>query len=101
MEITGTIYKVLDPVSGESDNGFWMRRGVVLQPVNTQKKVCIEFSGEDWSERLGNLKEGDMVKVNFAPESNEFEGKWYTRLKGYAMRVYGQLQQPAPAEPGH
>lgn len=93
MEITGTIYKVLDPVSGESENGFWMRRGLVLQPVTTEKKACIEFLGEDWSEKLGNLKEGDMAKVHFAPESNENGGRWYTRLKGYALCVYERLPQ--------
>lgn len=93
MENTGKIYKVLDPVSGESENGFWTRRGLVMQPGGTQKKVCVEFSGEDWSEKLGNLKEGDMVTVFFSPESNEHGGRWYTRLKGYAMSVYGRLPQ--------
>lgn len=90
MEIIGTIVKVLDPVTGETEKGLWTRRGVVIEPVNTQRKVCLEYSGDEWSERLGELKEGDMMKALFAPESNEYEGRWYTRLKAYGMQVYGK-----------
>ena len=88
METHGYVHKVLDPVTGETEKGFWSRRGLVITPVNTEKKLCIEFSGEEWSEKLGTLKEKQFVKVNFAAESTEYEDKWYTRLKGYALQQF-------------
>ena len=93
MEIIGTIKKVLDPVSGENEKGFWTRRAVIIEPVNTQRNICVEYSGEEWSKKLGALDEGELLKVYFNVESNEFEGKWYTRLKGYGMQPFTRVAE--------
>lgn len=88
METTGKVKVVTPEVSGENVNGVWVRRGVVVQPANSEKCLHFEFNGEDWSKRLGDLKEGQMVTVRWDCESREFEGKWYTRLHGYGLQAY-------------
>lgn len=88
METTGKVKVITPEVSGEGANGVWVRRGVVLQPVNSEKSIHFEFNGEDWSKRLGELKEGRMVTVRWDAESREFEGKWFTRLHGYGLQEW-------------
>lgn len=90
MDTTGKVKKVDIEASGENANGPWVRRGVAVQPVNSEKVLFFEFSGQDWSNRLGELKEGQMVTVRWDVESREFEGKWYTKLRGYGLQVYQQ-----------
>lgn len=90
MDTTGKVKKVDIEVTGENTNGPWVRRGVVVQPVNSEKVLFFEFSGQDWSNRLGELKEGQMVTVRWDVESRGFKGKWYTKLRGYGLQVYQQ-----------
>lgn len=90
METTGKVKVIAAEVSGQTDNGIWVRRGIAVQPTNSEKCLFFEFNGEDWSKRLGELKEGQMVTVRWDCESQEFKGKWYTRLHGYGLQVYQQ-----------
>lgn len=90
METTGKVKAVTPEVSGENANGVWVRRGIVVLPTNSEKYLYFEFNGEDWSKRLSELKEGQMVTVRWDCESREFENKWYTRLHGYGLQVYQQ-----------
>ena len=75
-------------ISGETKNGIWVRRGIAVQPTNSERCLFFEFNGEDWSKRLGELKEGQTVTVRWDCESREFNGNWYTRLHGYGLQVY-------------
>lgn len=93
METTGKVKKVDIAVSGENANGVWVRRGIAVQPVNSEKCLYFEFNGEDWSKRLGELEEGQMVTVRWDVESREFEGKWYTKLHGYGLQLYQKAPQ--------
>ena len=93
METTGKVKKVDIEVSGENANGVWVRRGVVVQPVNSEKCLYFEYTGQDWSDRLDELEEGQMVTVRWDAESREYEDKWYTRLHGYGLQVYQKQPQ--------
>lgn len=93
METTGKVKKVDIEVSGENANGVWVRRGVVVQPVNSEKCLYFEYNGQDWSDRLGELEEGQMVTVRWDAESREYEDKWYTKLHGYGLQVYQKQPQ--------
>lgn len=90
METTGKVNVVTSEVVGENSNGVWVRRGIAVQPTNSEKRLYFEFNGEDLSKRLGELKEGQMVTVRWDCESHEYGGKWYTRLHGYGLQVYQQ-----------
>ena len=83
MEITGKLIQKLPLQSGESINGVWKKQEFILELEGTYpKKVCIDF----WNEKINsNLTEGSMLKVSFDIESREYNGKWYTNLKGWKI----------------
>lgn len=91
METTGTIKKVDIEVSGENENGRWTRRGIVVQPNGSNKCLYFEFGGEDWSKRLETLQEGQLVTILWDAESREYEGKWYTKLRGWGLQAFQKV----------
>lgn len=87
MEIKGVVHKVLEPVSGESARGPWMKQDVVVeQPGEYPKMVCLTFWG-DRAEEAGRLQEGQMIEASINVESREYEGRWYTDVRAWRFQV--------------
>ena len=83
MELTGKLIQKLPLQSGESRNGAWKKQEFIFELEGTYpRKVCVDF----WNEKINsNLSEGSMLKVSFDIESREYNGKWYTNLKGWKI----------------
>ncbi len=79
MEIEGTVYAVLAPVSGQSARGNWVRQEMVIETKSGEfdRKLALTFWG-DKTAQLANLQKGELVKVFFDLDSREFNGKWFT-----------------------
>lgn len=91
MKIIGKVHKVLDPVEGVTQNGSWIRRTLVLQPLEMERYVAVDFGTKEWSDSLSMLTPGTLVEVQCAPESRPSttdESKWFTTIKGWGLKSY-------------
>lgn len=83
MEIKGKIIQKLDPVSGTSKAGnAWNKQEYVLETAeNFPKKVFFDFFGDRANQY--NLEVGDNVTLSFDIESREYNGRWFTSIRGW------------------
>ena len=96
MEVIGKIIHVL-PQSGTSQAGNqWKKQEYVLETEDAYpKKICFDFFGDRVDQFP--LKINDRIKLSFDIESREYNGRWYTNIRGWkAEQVADQtMQQPA------
>jgi hypothetical protein len=87
MEITGKIVKMLPLQSGQGKNGVWKKQEYILEIPSDKfpKKVCIAI----WGDNIGkfNIQEGNNVTAGIDVESREFNGRWYTDVKAWRVKV--------------
>lgn len=103
MEITGTVCVVCNAQSGTSERtgNSWMAQTYVLEVTSGdhgqyKRKFAFEVFGEDRIKQF-NLSVGRQVKVFFDIEASEYEGRWYNRVRAYAIEnVVGQQQSYMP-----
>ena len=83
MEITGKIIVALPEMSGTSKAGNpWKKREYVLETQETYpKKVHFDFFGERADQYP--LAVGDMVRLSFDIDSREYNGRWFTSIRGW------------------
>jgi hypothetical protein len=101
MEITGKLIKVLPTQSGQSERGEWQRNGFVIETEGEYpRKVAFMAFGDDRVRTVQSLVPGSTVKVNFQPNSREYQDRWYTELKVTKVEVLGGAAMPVqPAAP--
>ena len=81
----GKVIKILQKITGESQNGTWEKQSFVIETLGEYaKKICFQVWG-DKTKLLLNLKEGQLVTVNFNLESREYNEKWYTDATAYSV----------------
>lgn len=99
MEVIGRIIVALPEVSGTSSRGnAWKKREYVLETFETYpKKIFFDFFGERADQYPLNV--GDTVKLSFDIESREYNGRWYTSIRGWKAETAGQQPMSASAMP--
>jgi len=102
MEIEGKIILKLPALSGTSKAGNpWSKQEYVLETVeNYPKKVYFDFFGDKAQQY--NFEVGDFIRLSFDIESREYNGRWYTSIRGWSgvkidAPTMGQPQQPPVA----
>ncbi len=102
MEIVGKIIVALPLQEGTSAAGrAWKKREYVLETQETYpKKVHFDFFGERADQFPLNV--GDMIKLSFDIESREYNGRWFTSIRGWKSEpaVAAALMQQPAAMPG-
>ena len=111
MEVTGKIIRKLEPVSGTSKAGTqWSKQEYVLETIGDAypKKVFFDFFGER-AQQYSWIEVGQEITLSFDIESREYNGRWYTNIRGWKAERYvptaqqGQAGEPpyqaAPAAP--
>lgn len=99
MEIKGKIIQILPEQSGAGKNGQWRKQEYVIETDGQYpKKVCFNL----WGEKIDQnpVKTGDMVTVFFDLESREFNGRWYTDVRGWKIESESVSQADMPPPPG-
>ena len=112
MEVKGKIIQKLEPVSGTSKAGnAWNKQEYVLETLDAYpKKVFFDFFGERANQYP--LEVGDVITLGFDIVSREYNGRWYTSIRGWKADKEGaaaaapaagapadaQTLQGAPAE---
>lgn len=89
MEIKGKIILALPEMSGVSKSGNnWKKREYVLETIETYpKKVHFDFFGERADQYPLNV--GDNITLSFDIESREYNGRWYTGIRGWKAEKEG------------
>jgi len=83
MEASGKIFKVLPKDTGEGKNGTWKKQMVVVETEGKYpKKLAIQL----WNDLTDNtFQEGADISIEYDAESREYNGKWYSDLKGWRI----------------
>lgn len=107
MEVVGKIILKLPLQSGVSQAGNnWKKQEYVLETEDSYpKKVHFDFFGDKADQFPLNV--GDRVRLSFDIESREYNGRWYTSIRGWkaeaaaaaaaAVAAEGPQQGPAVA----
>jgi hypothetical protein len=100
LEVTGKLFKVLSPISGNGKAGTWTRRDFIVETTEQYpKKICFSAWGDKVDE-IGQVSIGESIKVSFDPQSREFNEKWYTDLRAWRIerleQSAGNGQTPPP-----
>lgn len=85
MEIKGKIIHVLPLQEGVSKAGNpWKKQEYVLE-TNDQypKKVCFDLFGDKADQYRAEI--GDDVILSFDIESREYNGRWFTSIRGWKL----------------
>lgn len=85
-EISGKLIKKLNEVTGTGKNGTnWIKQEFVIETQEQYpKKVCLAAWG-DRTQDLAQAQLGDTLKLQFSPESREYNERWYTELRAYRI----------------
>lgn len=98
MEIIGKIIYALPEMTGVSKAGNpWKKREYVLETQETYpKKVHFDFFG-DRADQFP-LQVGQMVKLSFDIESREYQGRWFTSIRGWKAEDPNAAPMGQPAQ---
>lgn len=102
MEVVGKIILKLPLQSGVSQAGNnWKKQEYVLETEDSYpKKVHFDFFGDKADQFPLNV--GDRVRLSFDIESREYNGRWYTSIRGWkaeaaAAAAAAEIPQQGPA----
>lgn len=80
-QVTGKVIEHLEKVEGENEKGPWVRGGVLIQTMDDRSRMlAIKAFGAERVAQLEGLNAGEVVVLEYRPESREFSGHWYTDL---------------------
>ena len=100
MDIKGKIIQKLEPQGGVSKAGNqWKKQEYVLETFDSYpRKVKFDFFGERADQYP--LEVGDVITLSYDIESREFNGRWYTDIRGFkAMKEDPNSVPAATAAP--
>ena len=96
MEVTGKIIQKLPLQEGTSKAGnAWKKQIYVLETINESfpRKVAFDFFGDRVTEFDAICEVGNVITLSFDIESREYNGRWYTDIRGWKAAPY-VAQQP-------
>jgi hypothetical protein len=110
LELIGKIVQVLDLQTGTSPRGDWKKQEFILETEEQYpRKICISLWGERVADIAGVQLNKEILTVSISLESREFNGRWYTDVRGWkiqrgqvvsASNVVENTQTATPAATG-
>ena len=88
MEVKGRIFKVMDPLTGQSSRGQWKKQEFIIETTEQYpRKVCFAV----WNDKISiaSLTPNQVINIHFNAESREYNGRWYTELSAWKMDTEG------------
>ena len=98
MEVKGKIIQKFDLQSGTSKAGNpWKKQNYLLETLDSfPKKIYFDFFGDRADQFPLNV--GDMINLSFDIECREYQGRYYTDIRGWkAEKIDATAQAAAPA----
>lgn len=80
-EISGKLYRIMQETTGNGANGAWTKREFVIETSGEYPKKIAITAWNDKAQAIGQLREGENLKVTFDLASREYNSKWYTDVK--------------------
>lgn len=94
MEIKGKIIEIPVVIKGVTPRGEWQKQLVIIEVGEEyQRKIAMEFWGEDKVAIVAGLRVGMTPTFSFNPQSSEKDGNWYTSLRVWRVGS-GAAQAP-------
>jgi hypothetical protein len=84
MEFKGKVVEILPEEKGQGKNGEWRKQSYIFETQEQYpKKVCAEV----WGDKIDgfNIKQGEELTAKINIDSREYNGKWYTNVKIWAV----------------
>ncbi len=81
----GVIKEIFD--TQEFKNNFKKREIVLVTEEDYPQHIKFEFTDENGINKLDEHNIGDKVKVAFLLKGNEYQGKYFTNLRGVAIAL--------------
>ena len=85
--IGGKIIQIFPETASKPDAAKpWRKVGAILETVETYpKKIYFEV----FNERIDQnpMEVGQMIHLTYSMESREYQGKWYTSVRGLSVTV--------------
>ena len=84
MEVKGKIIKKLPLVSGtaKSTGNPWKKQDYVMETLEAHPKtIAFDFFGDRADQY--NFEVGDEILLSFDIESREYQGRYYTNIRGW------------------
>jgi len=99
IDITATI-KEIGQIESFGDNGFQKRNLILTEQSGEYENLfCFEFSGDKITEPE-RYQVGQVVKVGGFINCREWNGKYFTSLRGSFVQTAGEVgQAPQPQQP--
>ena len=101
MEVQGKIIHDLKEQAGVSKAGnSWKKHEYVLETQESfPKQIRFDFFGDHADHYPLNV--GDEIKLSFDIESREYNGRWYTSIRGWKAEkvTLGAAPAQQPAQP--
>ena len=94
MDIIGKAIAALPVKSGVSQRTGeqWQSREYVIETQEQYpKKICFEVFGIDKLKEF-NIRNNDLIKVNFDITAREYNGKWYNSIRAWKVEL--PMQEP-------
>ncbi|MGM9803055.1 MAG: DUF3127 domain-containing protein [Muribaculaceae bacterium] len=96
MEVQGKIIKKLPLVTGtaKSTGNPWKKQDYVLETNEAHPKtIAFDFFGDRADQY--NFEVGDEIVLSFDIESREYQGRYYTNIRGWKGEKVGAQQVAA------
>lgn len=103
MEVEGKVIQFIGERSGTSKAGNpWKVKEYVLETnENYPRKIAFDFFGDRADQFPLNV--GDEIRLSFDIESREYQGRWFTSIRGWKSEplaaATGAVPPPPPVEP--
>ena len=105
MDMKGKIIQKMEPQGGVSKAGNqWKKQEYVMETLDSfPRKVKFDFFGDRADQYP--LEVGDVITLSYDIESREFNGRWYTDIRGFKAvkedpnMAAAPAPYPAPGEP--
>lgn len=100
MEVEGKIIQFIGETSGvaKSSGNPWKKREYVLETKESfPRKIAFDFFGDRADQFPLNV--GDEIRLSFDIESREYQGRWYTSIRGWKSEPLAAAPAAAASMP--
>ena len=89
------VIEVFMEQSGENNGREWIRGGFAGSVLEDEKRsLAFSTFGRKRTTIVNSLRIGDVVVVDYQPESRKFMDKWYTELRLTDIKVASVVINP-------
>lgn len=99
QKISGTMFEIIPEQTGTGEKGNWVKQSFVIETSGQYPEKIAFTAWKDKCDLIPQTK-GVQVTVSYNPKSREYNGKWYTDLNVWDIKVEGKEGKPKEkAEP--